>query len=125
MITAIVSEMKKNSPETKLKEAQEASEKAAEAAERAKEAYEGLADAIDSIGEKYDEMNKLIQGTDAWREALIATNQEVLDLIDLYPELAKYVENQDGLMKIDFDRTEVKQIMQDIESQSINAAIAE
>ena len=125
MITAIVSEMKKNSPETKLKEAQEASEKAAEAAERAKEAYEGLSDAIGSIGEKYEEMNKLIQGTEAWREALIATNQEVLDLIDLYPELANHVDYQNGLMKIDFDKKEVKQIMRDIESQSINATIAE
>ena len=45
----------------------------------------------------------MAKGTDAWREAVEKVNDQVLELIDQYPELAKYVEHENGVLSIDLD----------------------
>jgi len=39
-------------------------------------------------------------GTDEWRDAVRALNEEVLALLKKYPELAKYVTNTNGKLTI-------------------------
>jgi hypothetical protein len=36
-------------------------------------------------------LNELTKGTDEWKQSLIAVNQEVLRLIEQYPELGGFV----------------------------------
>lgn len=74
-----------------LKEAQEATEATTQAAEDAQAAYEDVISAFDSYYTAQDALEKLTIGTSEWKEALIEVNQQVLDLISKYPELAQYV----------------------------------
>ena len=95
LIVAIASFVKNNSLDARMEKAAEATEKAKEAAKEAKEAYDEL---VADRGQ-YDEMQKnlenLTYGTKEWKEALHEANQQVLELIQTYPELAKYLERGD------------------------------
>jgi hypothetical protein len=66
-----------------------------------------LANALDSLKDKYSVLDGLTKGTKEWNEAMLAANQEVLDLVDKYPELMKYVKSEDGLLKLDTESAEV------------------
>lgn len=64
---------------------------------------------LDSISENkeglttlYEELENLAEGTLDWKQKLIEVNQQVLDLIEKYPELAKYLTvGENGLFNID------------------------
>ena len=45
-------------------------------------------------------MSNLTKGTLEWKEAVLKVNQQVLDLIEKYPELAQYMTNTDGVLGI-------------------------
>ena len=107
LVVAAVKKAQANSPEGKLKAATEAAEKAAEAADKAKEAYEGLASAFESLQDKYAGLDELTKGTREWNEAVLELNSSVMDLIKQYPELAEFVQNEDGVLRIDFANPEV------------------
>ena len=121
-IIAIVAEIKNSSPEAKLKKAQKAAEQAAEAAKNAKEAYEGLASAIESLQDKYAGLDELTKGTREWNEAVFELNSSVMDLIKQYPELAKFVENTDGVLRIDFSNQGVQDILNKAFKATIGAS---
>lgn len=74
-----------------LKEAQKATEATTQAAEDAQVAYENVMSAFNSYHIAQDALGELTTGTLEWKEALIEVNQQVLDLISKYPELAQYV----------------------------------
>lgn len=74
-----------------LEEAREATEATTQAAEDAQVAYENVMSAFDSYHTAQDALGELTTGTLEWKEALIEVNQQVLDLISKYPELAQYV----------------------------------
>ena len=84
------------SPEGKLEAATEAANDAADAAENAAQAYEHLASALDSIGGKEVALENLAVGTTEWKDAVQELNGEILDLVEKYPELAKYVDSSKG-----------------------------
>jgi hypothetical protein len=53
---------------------------------------------LDSLNE---ELDSLAVGTQEWRDKLVEVNQQVLDLINKYPQLAQYLETgQDGQMQL-------------------------
>ena len=54
------------------------------------EDYQGAADAL----------SNMTKGTDEWKQAVLELNEQVLNLMNTYPELAKYVSNEDGILKI-------------------------
>jgi uncharacterized phage infection (PIP) family protein YhgE len=83
--------------------AKEAAESAAEAADAAAESFENLKNGLDSLSNKYDGLDKLTRGTKEWNEAVQDINSSVLDLVDQYPELAKFVENKEGVLTIDVE----------------------
>ena len=91
IVATIVIVSNKLSLANRMKEAAEATEEAKEAAEEAKEVYDKLL----SDKTKYDELqtalDKLTYGTKEWKQALVDANQQVLELLQTYPELAAYM----------------------------------
>ena len=94
-----------NSAAGKLKAAKKATEAAGEAARDAAEAYNNLTSSINSIDDKTSALSELTRGTNEWREAVIALNGEILKLVETYPELAGFIENEGGVLKIDYEKT--------------------
>ena len=124
-IIALIKRFNANSPEEKLKSAEEATDAAAKAAERTAEAYNNLVDAVDSLSDKYSALEELTAGTREWRDAIKEINDEVLTLIDEYPELAKFVQREDGVLKLDIESDEVQNVLDTYENKAIMAKSAE
>lgn len=53
--------------------------------------YQNLKDSIANYKESQEALDKLEKGTRDWKEELFAANNEVLKLLQAYPELQKYV----------------------------------
>lgn len=71
----------------KMKRLSEETNRAKEAAEAASNAYSELKDSLSGIDEANKTLDNLVYGTQAWAEALLKVNEQVLDLITLYPQL--------------------------------------
>ena len=121
VFVAIAKSIQKNSPEGKLKAAQEATERASEAADRAKESYEGLASAIEQLDDKYKTLDELTRGTKEWNKAILETNASVMDLIERYPELASLVKNEGGVLTLDLESDAVLNVLNKAYEASLNA----
>lgn len=104
----------KASPTQQLKEAQEAAEQAATAADELADKYNNLKTALDEIGEKKDNLEELTKGTQEWKDAVFELNQQVLQLMKDFPELAAFVENIDGVLAINYDKSIGGQTADDI-----------
>ena len=90
----------KMSVEGRLKEANKELEKTKTEAKELKDAYNDLKSSLDSLQTAQNTLNDLTKGTREWKEAVLQVNQQVLDLIDKYPELAKYISNEGGVLSI-------------------------
>lgn len=110
---------KSNSAKAQLDKAREAADAAAEAVDAAKESYENLANALDGLDDKYQALEELTRGTEEWNEAIKDINNSVLDLIQQYPELAKFVENKDGVLTLDVNTSEVQSILKGYQKNSV------
>ena len=88
-----------------LKAAQKDTKAAAEAAQEAADAYNNLNSALSSIADKTSSLGELTRGTHEWREAVVALNGEILDLVNTYPELSQFLTNEGGVLKIDYEKT--------------------
>ncbi len=75
----------------KMERLSEETNRAKEAAEAASNAYSELKDSLSGIDEANKTLDNLVYGTQAWTEALLKVNEQVLDLITLYPQLMQYV----------------------------------
>ena len=82
--------LKANSPEAKLQAATEALNEARQAADDARESYEALNSAWETLGQEKEGLNDLVVGTKEWRDQLFKVNEQVLDLIEKYPELQEW-----------------------------------
>lgn len=121
LFVALAAAAYNNSIEAKMKAAEESTERAKAAAEAANTAYDNLLTARSEYDELQDTLNDLTEGTYEWKEALVKTNKEVLELISNYPELAQYMSRgADGQLVISnegWDKAEKKS-----EQGTINAA---
>lgn len=91
----------------KMKRLSEETNRAKEAAEAASNAYSELKDSLSGIDEANKTLDNLVYGTQAWTEALLKVNEQVLDLITLYPQLMKYVtQGEYGQLEIRAEGTE-------------------
>lgn len=106
-VALVLKKIYDNSAAGKLKAAKKATEAAGEAAQDAAEAYNNLTNAINSIDDKTEALSELTKGTDEWREAVIALNGEILKLVETYPELAGFIKNEGGVLKIDYEKTAI------------------
>lgn len=88
-------------------------DKAKEAAEAATSAYNELKDSLSNLEKTQSTLDTLVYGTQAWEEALLDVNQQVLDLISLYPQLIDAVsQGEYGQLVLDPEKTNevIKQI---------------
>ena len=75
-------------------------EGASEAANEAKDAYNGIFDSKNEYEETQSALENLVEGTEAWRQALFEANQQVLELLTNYPMLATYITSTNGRLMI-------------------------
>lgn len=90
-------------PETQAKKTErlaEQTQKAAEAAQAAQQAYSNLVESFDKYGEAVDKINDLTVGTTEWKNALLDVNNQVLELLDKYPQLSSYLTSEKGVLNI-------------------------
>ena len=85
----------------KAKEATQAAIDAKERASEVREGYDNLKTSLDDLAQKRSALAEMAKGTDEWKQAVVELNEEVLKLLDTYPELSKYIQNQDGVLTID------------------------
>lgn len=118
-IGAIVAYWKLFSPEAKLEKAQKATKAAATAAEQAQTQYDELLSSLESYDEAVSTFNNLEEGTAEWAKAMATANNIVLELLDNFPELAKYLDTtDDGLLTISDEGVEA---LKDLQSDRVTA----
>ena len=83
-----------------LKESQQALQDAESAAKSAADAYSQLKETIASYDDANNAIDDLTEGTNEWKEAVYKLNQQVLNLLQTYPELSKYITNDNGRLGI-------------------------
>lgn len=76
---------------------------AANAAEEAAQRYEDLKKALDELKDSEDSLDNLVVGTQAWKDAVMQVNKQVLELLRLYPKLAPYITSENGVLGIDVE----------------------
>lgn len=76
----------------RLERLNETAERSAQASQDVTQALTELGNSIQTIRDSDSLFEGLTYGTIEWKNALIEANQQVLDLINKYPELAQYVE---------------------------------
>jgi hypothetical protein len=124
LIVAAFKAIKAASPEGQLKSAEEAAEAAGEAADKAAEAYNNLVEALDGLEDKYKSLEEMTRGTEEWEKAVREVNQEVMDLIDQYPELAAFVDGSEGYLKLDIESDGVQEVLNQYDAKQARAKAA-
>lgn len=124
IIKLITNSINKNSPEKKLERAKKATEEAKQAAQEAQERYDSLNSSIDSLKEQYSTLDSLTKGTEEWRDAVKETNDKVLELMGNYAELGKYVNLENGVLKINFEDEDVQNYLNETYKNSIKSSVA-
>lgn len=84
--------LNESSPEGKLKAAKEEADKLNETLNKTKDILDSLKskdESIDTLREKFELMTV---GTTEWKDALMELNTQMKELIEVYPELSKYVD---------------------------------
>lgn len=71
-------------------------------AEEIKNKYEELNSTISDLSGRQEDLKNLTRGTDEWKEAVQSLNQELLQLVSQYPDLLPLLENNNGVLTIDF-----------------------
>ena len=90
LIAGIVALSNAESKEEKeAKKMAAASKELAETADEAKQAVEDLKSAFDGYDSAIETLNECVKGTQEWYDALRAVENEVLNIMSKYPELAK------------------------------------
>lgn len=80
--------------------AAEETKRSAEAAQDSANKYTELKNNIEQLKNKTKILKDLTEGTLEWKQAILEINNEVLKLLQLYPELAKYITNENGILSI-------------------------
>lgn len=85
-----------------------AMEAAAQSAKEASAAYEELKGKVENLKSSYSEYSSILKtlgnlktGTAEWTEAVVELNNQVLELLKTYPQLAEYINNNNGILTID------------------------
>lgn len=82
---------KDQQPEAQLERTKKEAERLKDALEEASQAADDLRNALDGYENTQDVLANCTKGTKEWADALRDANQEVLDLVDKYPELEGFL----------------------------------
>lgn len=100
-IAIIIKRAHDNSLEERLKRAASAAEDAKERVSEAKDALDGLKSDAKEFNEIQNTFDGLAKGTYEWTQAIIENNKKVVELLENYRELGKYVyKDKDGKLNI-------------------------
>lgn len=135
VIVILIKKQSDNTPEKQLKKVKETLQKTTEAANQQKEQYDEIADSINQYEELKTDLDNLVIGTTEWQEKLEEVNNQVNELINTFPELAKYLEidengqlilNEDSLVEYKKDMQQKEAAAQQSEQiQQINSNTAD
>ena len=78
--------------DARIERAIESIERSKKAADAAKQTYNDLLSSRSEYNDLQQTLDGLTYGTQAWKEALIEANQQVLELLQNFPQLAQYLE---------------------------------
>ena len=116
-----------NSPEQVLKRTKERAEEAGAAAEEAAQQYAELKNSLDNLSSSEKALDELTTGTQEWRDAVVSLNEEVLSLIEKYPELEDLIDFKDGHLTINYESEKGQEILKQQHNQVVakqNASVA-
>lgn len=88
---ALAIHLKNISLSNRIKAAEEETNRAKDAANKAKEAYDELLEKQEGYDETQQALKDLTYGTQEWKQALVEANQQVLELLQTYPELSRHL----------------------------------
>ncbi len=92
---------KANKYNNELEGLENAAQAAATATTTLSTEVDNLKDSWDELTSLEDDLDGLTEGTDEWTAKVQELNLAVLDLIENYPELAAYMNNDNGVLSID------------------------
>ena len=102
LVVAAFKKWQANQPDAKLAALEESAKQAQETAKATKEVYDQLLTSRDEYEGMVDTLDNLTEGTSAWKEAVSELNAKVLELIAIYPQLARFLQvAENGVMTID------------------------
>lgn len=99
-IAYAIKKAKEASPEGQLKKAKEAADEATKSLQDTKTAFDNLKDSLENYTDARNALKDLKEGTDEWKEAVLKLNEQVLELLNTYPELAQYISSDNGILNI-------------------------
>lgn len=91
------------SAEQRVDRLTDSAKEAANAANEAAQKYEDLKSALDDLKDRENTLDGLIVGTQAWKDAVLQVNKQVLELLQNYPKLAVFTSSNNGVLGIDYD----------------------
>lgn len=89
-----------NASKEAMEKANKELEKQQESYRKIKEEYDALKSTLENYSNSKKAIEEMTAGTIEWKEAVQELNQEVINLMQTYPELAKYVSNEGGILTI-------------------------
>lgn len=103
VVIALVSSINTNSPEAKLKKAEENAKALGESLNEAKSHAEELKNAFDGYQSIVDKLKNCTKGTQEWKDALEEVNAKTSELLAQYPELLSKANlfDENGILNID------------------------
>lgn len=111
------------------RQATAAMEAAAQSAKEASAAYEELKGKVENLKSSYSEYSSILKtlgnlktGTAEWTEAVVELNNQVLELLKTYPQLAEYINNNNGILTIDAEGYE--KVAKDMATSAAAAQVA-
>ena len=88
---ALAKAAREASDEFKLEKLNEQLEDLGKAADEAKERIEAIGEARNELEKLQTTFSNLVAGSQEWKQALVENNQQVLELLNTYPQLAEYI----------------------------------
>lgn len=113
-----------NTPEQVLKRTQKYAEEAGEAAEEAAQKYNELQSSLNALSNSETALEGMTVGTQEWRDAVVALNDEVLRLIEMYPDLGELVDFKNGHLTIDYESDRGQEVQRQLQNQVVTSQIA-
>ena len=107
-ITAVIKvvEWFEQSNERAFKKAQENYDNISNSVNNLKQSYNGLKSSIEEYENSRKALDKLTQGTDEWKESAQELNNQLIDLLGIYPKLATMTTMENGVLTLDSTKTD-------------------
>ena len=124
IIIACADAIHKASPEGEFEAASKAAEQAADAASKVQEEYEQIIDTLDGLDEGIEKIHDMERGTLEWRQAIIESNNALIELLSTYGMLdsKNFTVDADGIMQITDEARKLLLEQQSLAVQQANNA---